>query len=411
LDRRDKEGDLYDPNDPGVFIHIEGSALFTATRYETQTLRCTSSCGAWLKAPLPVHVNDKYSYSAKALACVLKYQMGMPYHRVSQMQERVGCPMPDTTIWDKTCDVDRPVGAVFDVLVTLAAQSDLFYQDDTFTRILSVMAANKQKTDKKARTGMFTTGVVAFHEQHPIYLFLNGTKHAGENLGEVLSHRDGNLDSPIQMCDALSRNHVKVSVETILCYCLVHGRRQFIDIESLYPKDCEFVLDCIAEVYKAEAYCKVSKYNAEQRLEYHQKHSGPVMEKMKCFMEERTSSTTVEPNSPLHKAFRYMLKRWTEMTRFLLIAGAPLDTNTVERALKTAIRLRKASLFFKTTRGADVGSHMMSVINTAVESGIEPVAYLTALQKYEEHVVKEPYQWLPWYYEETINNLNQAKAA
>jgi transposase len=37
-------------------------------------------------------------------------------------------------------------------------------------------------------------------------LFFTGQKHAGENLADVLRHRVAELDAPIQMCDALSRN-------------------------------------------------------------------------------------------------------------------------------------------------------------------------------------------------------------
>jgi len=135
------------------------------------------------------------------------------------------------------------------------------------------------------------------------------------------------------------------------------------------------------------------------------------MEELKAFMIERMKSSSVEPNSPLGGAFKYMLKHWKELTLFLRVAGAPLDSNIVERALKLAIRVRKACLFFKTTRGAEVGNHMMSVIHTALQSGIEPIVYLTGLQEYKDLVAKAPMQWLPWSYEATLAKLNQAQAA
>jgi len=403
-------GNLYDPNEPGLFIHIEGNDLFKATRYETQTLRC-ALCGEWFKATKPKHVCEKYDAKAKSLICVQKYQMGMPLYRLARWQKQIGVPIPDTTQWGLVKEVDDCIVVIFDLLLTLAAQSHLFYQDDTIVRILSVMAENKKQQDKNARTGMFTTGIVAYHEQHPIYLFLSGTQHAGENLGEVLSHRDPALPAPIQMCDALSRNSVTISVETMMGYCLIHGRRQFTDIESLYPKDCEFVLDCIAQVYKHEAHCKTHHYSDELRLEYHQRVSAPIMLQLKQYIQSRLGNSSVEPNAPLAAAFKYLFKHWDKLTLFLRVAGAPLDTNIVERCLKLAIRVRKASLFFKTTHGAKVGNHMMSVIHTALQSGIEPVAYLTALQKYKDLVVKAPMQWLPWCYQTTITTLNQQQAA
>lgn len=397
-------GRLYDTNRPGLFIHIEGNSLFKATKYETQALRC-SLCGEYYKADKPAHITDKYDETAKAVVCVQKYQMGMPLYRLSTWQNQIGIPMPDTTMWEMISDVNKPVSVIFDILMTLAAQSDLFYQDDTFTRILSVMANNKNNLDKKSRTGMFTTGIIAYYENHPIYLFLSGTNHAGENLDEVLTHRDPSLPPPIQMCDALSRNHTKI-VETILCYCLVHGRRNFVDIESLYPEQCSFVLDSIALVYKHEAHCRNNKLSSINRLEYHQKYSKPVMDELKAYINNILTSKQAEPNGPMGKAIRYMLNHWDKLTKFLSVDGAPLDTNIVERSLKLAIRVRKASLFFKTTNGTNVANHMMTVIHTALQSNIEPVAYLTALQKYEYYVFKEPYQWLPWNYLATINKLN-----
>jgi hypothetical protein len=53
----------------------------------------------------------------------------------------------------------------------------------------------------------------------------------------------------------------------------------------------------------------------------------------------------VEPNSGLGQAIAYMLNHWGKLTLFLRQAGAPLDSDIVERALKKAILLRKNALF------------------------------------------------------------------
>ena len=45
----------------------------------------------------------------------------------------------------------------------------------------------------------------------------------------------------------------------------------------------------------------------------------------------------VEPNSGLGQAISYLLKHWEKLTLFLRKAGAPIDNNLVERALKKAI--------------------------------------------------------------------------
>ena len=49
----------------------------------------------------------------------------------------------------------------------------------------------------------------------------------------------------------------------------------------------------------------------------------------------------MEPNSALGGAISYLLKHWEKLTLFLRVAGAPLDNNLCERALKKAILHRK----------------------------------------------------------------------
>jgi hypothetical protein len=58
---------------------------------------------------------------------------------------------------------------------------------------------------------------------HLIALFFTGWKHAGENLRDVLVQRASQLEPPIQMCDALSRN-LPGELKTILAKCLAHAR-------------------------------------------------------------------------------------------------------------------------------------------------------------------------------------------
>ena len=89
-------------------------------------------------------------------------------------------------------------------------------------------------------------------------------------------------------------------------------------------------------------------------------------------------------------------------TLFLRAAGAPLDNNICERALKKAILHRKNSYFFKTRRGARVGDLFMSLIYTAERGDHAPFAYLTALQKNAASVAAAPEDWMPWNYAETL---------
>jgi len=66
-----------------------------------------------------------------------------------------------------------------------------------------------------------------------------------------------------------------------------------------------------------------------------------VMDALHAWFQAQFKEKKVEPNSGLGEAITYCLKRWTRLTLFLRQAGAPLDSNLVERALKKCILHRR----------------------------------------------------------------------
>ena len=122
-------------------------------------------------------------------------------------------------------------------------------------------------------------------------------------------------------------------------------------------------------------------------------------------MQLQIDQKQVEPNSGLGQALNYMLRRWEPLTRFLTVAGAPLDNNAVERVLKMAILHRRNSLSYKTVRGAQLGDIFMSLIHTCELNQINPFDYLMALQRHADSVPKNLTAWLPWNYQATLPSL------
>ena len=50
----------------------------------------------------------------------------------------------------------------------------------------------------------------------------------------------------------------------------------------------------------------------------------------------------------------------------------------------------------------------MSVINTALEAGANPIKYLTALIEHKDLIIKEPELWMPWNYTAQLNDQQKA---
>jgi hypothetical protein len=239
-------------------------------------------------------------------------------------------------------------------------------------------------------------------------LFFTGHQHAGENLTDLLKQRAAELDKPIQMCDALSRN-APDSLKTILGNCLTHGRRRFVEVAANFPQECLYVLNVLKEVYANDDEAKHLGLSEQERLAWHQDRSGPKMAELKTWLAEQIEQKKVEPNSGLGEAIGYMLRHWQELTLFLRQPGAPLDNNVCEQALKKAILNRKNAYFFKTLNGARVGDLFMSIIHTCELNKANPFDYLTQLQKHIDTATLSPADWMPWNYRDSLQSTDAPK--
>jgi len=393
------EGKVYKQQKNGVFVRIGGVAPLSATVYELEKLRC-NLCGEVFTAQMPDRPEvKKYDESSKAMIALLKYGSGVPFYRIEKLQNSLGIPVSTSTQWDKVEEAAMPGRPVFEELKRQAAQGKIIHNDDTTMKILELVKENETK-GKNERTGIFTTGILSILNDRKIVLFLTGRNHAGENLAEILGNRNGEKDPPIQMCDA-SLTNIPGEFKTILCNCLTHGRRQFVEEEWNFPDECQYVIKILGKIYKHDKDAKEQNMSPEQRLQYHQEKSGPLIEKLNDWLTSQIEQNLVEPNSGLGQAISYMLNHWPKLTRFLSVPGVPLDNNLCEQALKRAILHRKNSLFYKNMHGAYIGDLFMSLIHTCNIMNINPFNYLVAIQKYSSEVFRNPSQWMPWNFMKT----------
>jgi len=402
-----RQGKVYHQKEPATLVRFVGHAPLEATVFEMERLRC-NACGEVFTADEPKTAGaDKYDETAVAMVALLKYGTGVPFMRLESLQQHLGMPLPATTQWDLMAAAAKLIRPVLEELIRQAAQGSVMHNDDTGMRILRL---TREPGDK--RTGTFTSGIVSMVGAWTIALFFTGWKHAGENIAEVLKQRARELPAPIQMCDALSRNRPKLEgVEPLMANCLAHGRRQVVEVVDSFPEECRYVLETLRGVYHHDALVREQELSPEERLRFHQEHSGPLMKGLHEWMEAQLAEHKTEPNSGLGKAISYLLNHWTKLTLFLKEPGAPIDNNIVERALKKAILNRKNALFYKTLNGAAVGDLFMSLIHTCELNGANPFDYLTELQRHAEELKRSPSEWMPWNYRETLARLATPTAA
>lgn len=399
---------------PGVLVRIIGQPPLAATIYQLHKLRC-HLCGQVFTAPAPSAAgSQKYDATAGSMIALLKYGSGFPFNRLEGLQRYVEIPLPASTQWDIVQAVATHLEPAFDELIRQAAQGDVLHNDDTTIKILELMgegrsqilaAAAEEIANADQRTGLFTSGVVALRDGHRVALFFSGPRHAGENLAAVLKRRAAELPPPIQMCDALSRN-LPGELQTILAHCLAHARRNFVDVYDRFPEQCRHLLEALAVVYRNDARARERQLSPEARLHWHQQESGPTMEQLHAWLQRQLDEKLAEPNSALGSAIGYMLRHWEPLTLFLRQAGAPLDNNLCERALKKAILHRKNALFYKTRNGARVGDLFMSLIYTCQLNDANPFDYLTQLQRHSDALAANPALWMPWNYRAILTDAS-----
>jgi transposase len=393
------QGNVYGQKEPKVLVRVTGQAPLAATVYSLERLRC-GACGQVFTAQEPEEVGeDKYDESAAAMIAQLKYGSGTPFYRLEQLEKQLGIPLPAATQWEIVEQAAHPIKPARDELIRQAAQGEVVHNDDTSMRVLRL-----KRDPKDERTGVFTSGIVSVGEGHKIALYFTGSGHAGENIAEVLKQRSAELPSPIQMCDALSRNVPKLpaGVEILLANCLAHGRRQFVDVAENFPNECRYVLEMLGQVYGHDAEARERGLTPDERLRHHQDRSGPVMDQLHGWLEAQLAERRTEPNSGLGQAIMYLLRHWHPLTLFLRQAGAPLDNNLVERALKRAVLHRKNALFYRTLNGAQVGDLFMSLIHTCQLCGANSFDYLIELQRHAQELAACPAEWMPWNYRDTL---------
>ncbi|ARO32376.1 IS66 family insertion sequence transposase domain-containing protein (plasmid) [Rhizobium sp. NXC14] len=118
----------------------------------------------------------------------------------------------------------------------------------------------------------------------------------------------------------------------------------------------------IAEVYLIEQ--QIRGEGAEVRYHARQSRSAAIMRSLKARLLELKADISTQ--SALAKAINYTLKHWTGLTAFLDDGTIEVDSNVVERSMKSVALTRKNSMFVGNARGGETFAILASLINTAL---------------------------------------------
>ena len=404
----------------------------THTRESYRCLACNTEATAQREDNLENECIGRYHFSAVAALAALRYQCGMSSYRMEKMSDSVGIAVSDSTQWSLFEGAASKVQPFVSFLEKTLANAPKKHIDDTHNIILSVVkeieaeqekAIKNGKNPDDVRSGIHTTNVTGVFSYGEIVLYKTGLHHSGEILAKILSARTVD-EQVIIMADASSSNtsklHLKENEEENnikIANCNSHALRKFKDIakseEEVAKKfhiknyqiseSVSFFLSRYGQIFKNDQ--KTKGMTSSERLLFHKNNSFPLMEEMKKRVDEATLNKEFEPNEDIGGAYKYFKNQYPRLCAFCHFENAPVCNNLSERMLKSIIRHRKNSLFFKTQLGATVADILTTIFFTAKANGINSVEYLRDLMLYQSHWEKNPHEWLPWNYVATAAKL------
>jgi len=164
-----------------------------------------------------------------------------------------------------------------------------------------------------------------------------------------------------------------VAGDVVLAFCWSHSRRKFYDIQAATPAPIAAeALMRIATLYTIED--DIRGRSAEERKQARQQRSKPIVEALHVWLQDKLK--TVSAKSTIAEAIRYSLSRWEGLERFLDDGRIEIDSNVVERGMRTIALGRKNHLFAGSDYGAEHWAIIASLLETCKMNRVDPQAYL-----------------------------------
>ena len=159
--------------------------------------------------------------------------------------------------------------------------------------------------------------------------------------------------------------------------CWAHARRRFCEALEVLPeaqkKDSTAAigLDFCGKLYAIEK--KMKDESPTDRLKERQEQAKPLLD---AFFVWAKSLRNIAPKSKLGKAVNYLIAEEPYLRRYIEDGRLEIDNNRAERSVKPFVIGRKNWLFANTPSGAKASATVFSIIETAIENGLEPYEYL-----------------------------------
>ncbi len=332
---------------------------------EHQQVKYACKCceGQVALAPKPPQPIDKGLPGPGLLAQIVtdKYQDHLPLHRTEQRFERLGAPLPRSTMGDWMAACAKLLKPLWQLLKEHVLQSKVLHTDDT-----TVPVRDERRSDHRYGRLWDYIG----DRDHPGVVFDYTMTHSRDGPAAFLKSFRGFLQADAYGAyDGIYTGSKGTIIEV---GCWAHGRNKFADAESTDPERVLAAKAWVRQLYNVED--EARSLSSAERLRRRQERSVPLLASFHQWL--LAQKAQVLPKSPIAGAINYVLNQWEALTVYTTDGDLDIDNNISERTLKLIGMGRVNWLFLGSDNGGKTAAVLFSFTATCKLLDINTFEYL-----------------------------------
>lgn len=351
---------------------------YVVLRYETPVVKCKTTESVTSPAmPAGIFEGGIADVSLAVGMMVEKFLYHMPIYRQHQKMQQNGIVVSRASLNKWLLSGIALLRPIVDALMADVISSQTLILDETPIKV------GREKGDSTKKGKMHLGQMWPIYGDQDEIVFTYASRRATEHIQTQLKNFKGTI-----LTDgyAAYSRYVQKTQGVVHAQCWVHVRRKFIDAENTAPDLASQLITWMGELYRIEAEIRSKGLADDEKLNFRQAHSLPVVNAIFSWAKEILNHPMLTPKHPFRKALNYMLTREDNLRVFLSNSAVAPDTNQIERQIRSIALGRKNWLFCWSEIGAEHVAAIQSLICTCKLQGIDPKVYLLdVLQRISIH--------------------------
>lgn len=380
--------DSYDVVDHKVTCRLaQKRGSYVILRYVRKVIKLKSE-EKFSYPPLPTAVLEKSYADVSFLAGLLidKFRYHLPLYRQHQRLEASGIKLSRATLTNLVHRTAALLEPIYEAQLESIQQSSVLAMDETPIKA----GLKRQKQGKgKMKSAYFWP---LYGDRDEIAFFFSPSR------GQDAARRALRTFSGILVTDGYEvyERFAQATDGVQRAQCWAHARRKFVQSESVEPELSNKALDFVSALYEHETTLRERGLADGAKLEFRATHSKPIVDAFFAWLNDAFHERILLPTNPFTKAASYALEREDSLRVFLENPDVPIDTNHLEREVRSVAVGRKNWLFCWTEVGAKYAGVVQSLLTTCRLQSIDPYVYFVdVLQRIAIHPAHQVEQLTP----------------